>query len=111
MLGSASARSRTKWVPDHGAWAGRRDAELLAMEAGCEVCCEREVDEAKWQGGRVYLHLGARRDDYAAPLVIWWRPPSWLAKSTVPTWWQPLWQPSRSHPIVRPITCWTTPLT
>jgi hypothetical protein len=40
-----------------------RDAELLAMEAGCQEYCEREVDEVEWQGGRVYLHLGARRDD------------------------------------------------
>ena len=40
-----------------------RDAELLAFEAGCEDHCEREVDEVEWQGGRVYLHLGARRDD------------------------------------------------
>jgi hypothetical protein len=41
-----------------------RDAEVLAFEAGCEECCEREVDdEVEWQGGRVYLHLGARRDD------------------------------------------------
>ena len=40
-----------------------RDAELLAFEAGCEEYCEREVDEVEWQGGRVYLHLGARRDD------------------------------------------------
>jgi hypothetical protein len=32
-------------------------------EAGCEEYCEREVDEVEWQGGRVYLHLGARRDD------------------------------------------------
>jgi hypothetical protein len=40
-----------------------RDAELLAFEAGYEDYCEREVDEAKWQGGRVYLHLGARRDN------------------------------------------------
>jgi hypothetical protein len=29
----------------------------------CEDYCEREVDEVEWQGGRVYLHLGARRDD------------------------------------------------
>jgi hypothetical protein len=29
----------------------------------CEEYCEREVDEVEWQGGRVYLHLGARRDD------------------------------------------------
>jgi hypothetical protein len=39
-----------------------RDAEVLALEASCEEYCEREVDEAEWQGGRVYLHLGARRD-------------------------------------------------
>ena len=40
-----------------------REAELLAFEAGCENYCEREVDEVEWQGGRVYLHLGAPRDD------------------------------------------------
>jgi hypothetical protein len=40
-----------------------RDAELLAFEAGCEDYSEREIDEVEWQGGRVYLHLGARRDD------------------------------------------------
>ena len=40
-----------------------RDAEPLAMEPGCEEYCEREVDEVEWQGGRVYLHLGVRRDD------------------------------------------------
>jgi hypothetical protein len=40
-----------------------RDAELLAFEAGSEDYCEREIDEVEWQGSRVYLHLGARRDD------------------------------------------------
>jgi hypothetical protein len=40
-----------------------RDAEVLAFEAGCEEYCEREVDEVECQGGRVYLHLGVRRDD------------------------------------------------
>jgi len=40
-----------------------RETELLAMEAGCEEYCEREVDEAEWQSDRMYLHLGARRDD------------------------------------------------
>jgi hypothetical protein len=40
-----------------------RDAELLAFEADCEDYCEREVDEVARQGGRVYLHLGPRRDD------------------------------------------------
>jgi hypothetical protein len=42
-----------------------KDAELLAFEPGCETYCEREVDEIEWQGGRVYLHLGVRRDDPA----------------------------------------------
>jgi hypothetical protein len=40
-----------------------KDVEVLAFEAGCQDYCEREVDEVEWQGGRVYLHLGARRDD------------------------------------------------
>jgi hypothetical protein len=40
-----------------------RDAELLAFEAGCKDYCEREVDEVEWQGDRVYLHLGVRRDN------------------------------------------------
>ena len=40
-----------------------RGAELLAFEAGCEDYCEREVDEVEWQGGQVYIHLGARRDN------------------------------------------------
>src|SRR5215211_5511582 len=40
-----------------------RDAELLAFEAGRDDYCEREVDEVEWQGGRVYLHLGACRDE------------------------------------------------
>jgi hypothetical protein len=39
-----------------------RDLEVLAFESGCEDYCEREVDELERQGGRVYLHLGARRD-------------------------------------------------
>jgi hypothetical protein len=37
------------------------DMEVLAFEPGCEESCEREVDEVEWQGGRVYLYLGARR--------------------------------------------------
>jgi hypothetical protein len=28
---------------------------------------EREVDAVQWQGGRVYLHLGARRDEPPRP--------------------------------------------
>jgi hypothetical protein len=40
-----------------------RDAKLLAFEPGCEDYQEREVDEVEWQGGRVNLHLGARRHD------------------------------------------------
>jgi hypothetical protein len=39
------------------------DLEVLAFEAGCEEYCEREVDELELQGSRVYLHLGARRDE------------------------------------------------
>jgi hypothetical protein len=39
-----------------------RDLEVLAFEAGCEDYSEREVDELELQGGRIYLHLGARRD-------------------------------------------------
>jgi hypothetical protein len=44
-----------------------RDAELLAFEASCEDYCERDVDEVEWQGGRVDLHLGARRGDSLPP--------------------------------------------
>jgi hypothetical protein len=44
-----------------------RDAEVLAFEAGCEAYCEREVDEVEWQGDRVYLHLGVRRDQPIRP--------------------------------------------
>ena len=40
-----------------------RDGELLAFEPGCQDYCEREVDELELQGDRVYLHLGARRDE------------------------------------------------
>lgn len=40
-----------------------RDAEVLAMEAGCEDYCERELDLVELEGGRVYLHLGVRRDE------------------------------------------------
>jgi hypothetical protein len=32
------------------------------MEAGCEQDCEIELDDVELQGGRVYLHLGVRRD-------------------------------------------------
>ena len=39
-----------------------RDLEVLAFEAGCDDYCEHEVDELELQGGRVYLHLGARCD-------------------------------------------------
>ena len=38
-----------------------------AFEAGCEDYCEREVDELELQGNRVYLHLGARRDEPRRP--------------------------------------------
>jgi hypothetical protein len=40
-----------------------RDTELLAFEPGCDDYCEREVDELELQGGRVYLHLAARREE------------------------------------------------
>ena len=40
-----------------------RDTAVVAFGAGCENYCEREVDELRLQGGRVYLHLGARRDE------------------------------------------------
>jgi hypothetical protein len=43
------------------------DLEVLAFEAGCEDYCEREVDELEAQGGAVYLHLGARRDQPPRP--------------------------------------------
>jgi hypothetical protein len=42
---------------------------LLAFEPGREDYGEREVDEVEWQGGQVYLHLGARRDDPATSLA------------------------------------------
>ena len=35
-----------------------RDAEVLAMEAGCEQCCEIELDDVELQGGRVYSGSG-----------------------------------------------------
>jgi hypothetical protein len=31
----------------------------------CEDYCERDLVEVAWQGGRVYLHLGAPRDHQA----------------------------------------------
>jgi hypothetical protein len=57
-----------RWAHDCARHADRppsapREAEVLAFKAGCEDYCEREVDEVEWQGDRVYLHLGARRDD------------------------------------------------
>ena len=39
-----------------------REAEMLAFEPGYAEFCEREVDDVKWQGSRVDLHLGAWRD-------------------------------------------------
>jgi hypothetical protein len=40
-----------------------QDEEVLAFEAGCKEYCKREVDEVEWQGDRIYLHLGVRRDE------------------------------------------------
>jgi hypothetical protein len=48
-----------QWLP--------RDAEQLAMESGCEGTANMG-QEAEWQGGRVCLRPGARRDDPAAPV-------------------------------------------
>jgi hypothetical protein len=36
--------------------------QAQAPQAASQFDCEREVDEVEWQGGRVYLHLGTRRD-------------------------------------------------
>jgi hypothetical protein len=44
-----------------------RDLEVLAFEAACDDYCEREVDELELQGNRIYLHLGARRDEPPRP--------------------------------------------
>jgi hypothetical protein len=40
-----------------------KNTKVLAFEAGCEEYWEREVDEVEWQVGRIYLRLGARRDE------------------------------------------------
>jgi hypothetical protein len=40
-----------------------REAELLALEPGCEEYCEREIDEVEPSSHRVYLHLGLHRDE------------------------------------------------
>ena len=53
-----------------------RDLEVLAFEAGCEDFCEREVDELELQGGRVYLHLGARREEPPRHLLAGTSPPA-----------------------------------
>ena len=39
-----------------------RDAEVLAMEAGCGQYCEIELDDVELQRDPVYLHLGIRRE-------------------------------------------------
>jgi hypothetical protein len=39
-----------------------RDAEVLAMEAGCDQYCEIELDDVELQRDRVYLHVGIRRE-------------------------------------------------
>jgi hypothetical protein len=68
-------------------WTLPRDAELLAFEAGCEDYCEREVDEVEWQGGRVYLHLGARRDDpprcWAVGSLPWFGGGRWPSQASI----------------------------
>jgi hypothetical protein len=40
-----------------------RGRGAAGIRGRCEDYCERAVDEIEWQGRRVYLHLGARRDD------------------------------------------------
>jgi hypothetical protein len=40
-----------------------RHATLLVN--GPRFHAAKDNDEVEWQGGRVYLHLGARRDDSA----------------------------------------------
>jgi hypothetical protein len=50
--------------PDHSGPAvedsvHKATARLAALRGGVA----RDNDEIEWQGGRVYLHLGARRDD------------------------------------------------
>jgi hypothetical protein len=37
------------------------DATLLVREL--PSCSAKDNDEVEWQGDRVYLHLGVRRDD------------------------------------------------
>jgi hypothetical protein len=39
------------------------DANVLAFEPGCQEYGEREIDEVEGQDDRVYLHLGARREE------------------------------------------------
>lgn len=41
----------------------RRGAEVLAMEAGVQAYCERELDFVELEGGQVNLQLGIRRDE------------------------------------------------
>ena len=56
-----------------------RDLEVLASEAGCKHHCEREVDDLEPQGGRISLHLGARRDQPPR------RSPTWAMAEVDPT--------------------------
>jgi hypothetical protein len=60
MLASSATEASTMPGPPRAFKATARDAEVLAFEAGFQEYCEREVDEVS---GRVYLHLGVRRDD------------------------------------------------
>jgi hypothetical protein len=40
-----------------------KQAEVLALEPGCEEYCEREIDEVEGTAHRVYLHLGLHRNE------------------------------------------------
>jgi hypothetical protein len=76
MVGQAGAGSSRTDQPQGTPPGGQRGLGSLLLPApACqhqtrhqrqhhsEDDCEREVDEIEWQGGRVYLHLGARRND------------------------------------------------
>jgi hypothetical protein len=76
MVGQAGAGSSRTGQPQGTPGGGQRGLGSRSLPApACstqtrrhrqhhsEAYCEREVDEVEWQGGRVHLHLGARRDD------------------------------------------------
>ena len=75
MVGQAGAGSSRTDQPQGTPPGGQRGLGSLSLPApACSTqtrhqrqhhsqdYCEREIDELELQGGRVYLHLGARRD-------------------------------------------------